>query len=98
MHWLQHFFGYQAGGGNGAYYLFFSGIGSIILPPVLTLAGIVAVFGWRHQCHERRCLRVARFTAGEYRVCRKHHPEGAPDSKTIAERYHLYLGDRPGKG
>jgi len=30
-------------------------------------------------------------------VCHRHHPH-PPAKKTIQERYHLYAGDKPGRG
>lgn len=52
----------------------------------------------RNNCHVNRCWRLGRLQAGEFKVCRRHHPDGAPDVRTIRERYHLHLGQRPGKG
>src|SRR5262249_11034224 len=73
--WLQWFLGFQAGDGNGAHYLFWSGIGSDI--------GEVAILGWlyaflrRHNCEVHGCWRLGRHTtAGGHVVCKRHHPAG----------------------
>ena len=32
------------------------------------------------------------------KVCRKHHPDGHLTAAHVRERYHIYLGGKPGKG
>jgi hypothetical protein len=94
LHWLAHFFGFDAGQGNGAHYLFWSGAGSDLAYLALVWSVV------RHyNCHQPRCWRVGRLPVPgtSYVVCRKHHPS-PPQRDTIAKRYHLYLGDKPGRG
>lgn len=88
---LLHLLGLDSASGTA--YLFWSGFAGD-----LVYLGIFWALFKRHNCHVTRCWRIARFPAGEFRVCRHHHPGGAPTSKTVAERYHLYLGDKPGRG
>ena len=97
MHWLAHFFGFDAGQGNGAHYLFWSGSGSDI--GELAIAGGLAAMVRKHNCHQPRCWRIGRFPVEGtvYTVCRRHHPS-PPGRGTIRERHHLYLGNRPGHG
>jgi hypothetical protein len=94
MHWAAHFFGFDAGQGNGAHYLFWSGAGSD-----LAYFGILFAFLRHYNCHQPRCWRIARLPVQDtpFRTCRKHHPN-PPGRDTIRERYHLYAGSRPGKG
>lgn len=67
----------------GAWYGFWSGFGSIVIPPVLTALPIVFVMLRRHNCHVHHCWRVGRHPSddGLYRVCGKHHPR-VPDRVT----------------
>lgn len=78
LHWLWLHGGLSSG--NSPWYLFPSGIGSIIIPPLITLAGIGVLFWWHHRCEvakPRRCYRYARkTTAAGHRACKHHHPEG----------------------
>lgn len=78
---------------SGPWYGFWSGFGSD-----LAYIGIIWALVKRHNCHVRWCWRIGLYPAGEFRVCRRHHPEGAPSPQRVAERYHLYLGRKPGKG
>lgn len=73
--WQQKTFGFQNGGGNGSHYLFVSGWGSIILPPILNALAFLAVLWWHHQCHVTGCHWYARrkTAAGEL-ACFRHHP------------------------
>lgn len=85
---------------------FWSGFGG----DVALLASILAApfILWRkHDCDARKCARLARHdfkdpeTGLVQHLCRRHHPEEsrkAPTGQEIQERYHLYLGKRPGKG
>ena len=98
MSWLltvAHFFGTRNGDGNSAGYLFWSGAGSD-----LAYVGVGAAFWRQHNCHTRGCWRLARHPVPgtSYVVCRHHHPEGHPTAAHIRDRYHLYMGGRPGKG
>lgn len=97
MHWLWFHLGLSSG--NGAWYLFPSGWGSIVLPPLLNGVVIAAVFWWHHQCHVTGCYWYARRTtaAGE-RACRRHHPDGKVTVADLRSRHHLYLGKQPGRG
>jgi hypothetical protein len=96
--WLERFLGFSSGDGNGAHYLFWSGIGGI-----LERALELAVIGWvllrRHNCHQPRCWRMGRFPVEgtTWTACHRHHPN-PPTKETIQQRYHLYAGRRPGRG
>lgn len=99
MGWLYVHAG--LGDAGGSWYLFWSGIGS----DLTELAFLGALIGaWRrHNCHQRRCWRIGRYKVDAATiVCRRHHPDPEVrrglDSARITERYHLYLGTRPGRG
>ena len=87
-----HFFGIDTT--TGPFYAFWSGAGSD-----LAYLGIIWALVRKANCHERRCLRIGHLPVEgtAYKVCRHHHPE-PPQRGDIQRRYHLYLGDRPGKG
>jgi len=78
FHWLQHFFGFDAGQGNAPHYLFFSGTGSDLSE--LALVGAVFAIVRKHNCHIRHCWRVGRFPVDgtSFTTCSRHHPKGAP--------------------
>lgn len=94
MHWLAHFLGFTAGDGNGSPYLFWSGAGSD-----LAYLGFLYALLRHVNCHQPRCLRVGRLPVDgtPFKVCRRHHP-APPQRETIRKRYHLHLGERPGRG
>lgn len=61
---------------SGRPYAWWSGSGSVILPPLITLAGISALYAWHHQCRERGCVRVVRHAEpGKPRYCHRHPRE-----------------------
>lgn len=104
--WLQHFFGFENGGGNGSHYLFWSGAGSDLAYVSFLWGGVVLYR--RHNCRMRWCWRIGRhdFTAGGVTraLCWRHHPDVKHKQLTrgriadIQERAHLYAGSKPGKG
>ena len=98
--WWQQFLGFSGGDGNGTHYLFWSGFGSIVIPPLLTAVPIMWVLLRRHNCHAKGCWRIGRHQVEgtTYVVCRHHHPDGKPTAAHIRERYHLHLGSKPGRG
>ena len=98
MGWFAHFFGFDAGQGNGAHYLFWSGAGSDIAELAI-IGGLWAMVRQRN-CEVHRCWRLGRHAVEGtgLRVCRKHHPEGHLTAAGVRQRYHLYLGGKPGRG
>jgi hypothetical protein len=97
--WQQRFFGFCNGCGNGSHYLFFSGWGGIFLPPLITLAGIAALWGWHSQCHVSGCYwPTRRVTAANEKACWRHYPHPRRTAADIRRDHHLYLGKQPGKG
>ena len=73
MHWLWFHAGLSSG--NTPWYLFPSGIGSI-LERLVELVVIGGILLRKHNCHSRRCWRVGRFPAvegGGWQYCRRHH-------------------------
>ena len=91
---MAHYFGTD----GGAFYNFYSGIFG-----VLVITGGLLTNAWvnarRHNCHQPGCWRVGRLPVDgtPFVVCHRHHPH-PPVKKTILERYHLYAGDKPGRG
>lgn len=89
---MLHFLGLDDANGTG--YLFWSGVGSD-----LAYVGILWALIRRYNCHQPRCLRLGRFPVEgtAWSACRRHHP-APPRRGSIREQYHLYLGERPGRG
>jgi hypothetical protein len=98
LHWLWAHLG--LGNGNSAWYLWPSGWGSILIPPLLTAAPIVWVLLRKHNCHVHGCWRVGRHPVEgtPFTVCRRHDPAGTVTEAEVRRRYHLYLGKQPGRG
>ena len=91
---MLHFLGLD----GGAWYNFFSGLFGVLVVG-FGLLWNAWVNARRHNCHQPRCWRVGRFPVDGTLLfaCRRHHPH-PPQPETIQQRYHLYLGDKPGKG
>jgi hypothetical protein len=88
--WLYVHAGLQSG--NSPWYLFPSGIGSIIIPPLITLAGVAALWWWHHQCAVHRCYWPARrLTAAGERACFRHHPHPKRSAEDVHEAHHAVL-------
>lgn len=89
--WLLHWLAVHTGtvGEAGPYYGFFSGFGSIILPPFLDGLVFAALFWWHHQCAVHGCWWYARRTtaAGE-RACWKHHPHKKRTADDVHAAHH----------
>jgi len=90
--WLLHVLGVDDV--SGRWYGFWSGFGSD-----LGYAGIIAALVRKHNCHQPRCWRIGRFPVEgtAWSACRRHHP-APPQRGSIREQYHLYLGDKAGRG
>lgn len=87
MIWMQHWAWLGIDNVSGAWYGFWSGIGSDIteLFAALGLFGNFYVLLRRHNCEVHGCFRIVRHqveTTGHL-VCRRHHPEGAPTAEHI---------------
>ena len=97
MWWLTvaHFFGLRNGDADSTGYLFWSGAGSD-----LAYLSIAWTLLRKHNCHAAGCWRIGRHPVEgtTFVVCRRHHPEGKPTPAAIRERWHLYAGDKPGRG
>lgn len=97
--WPQYQFGYRPGDGNSPHYLFYSGFGSIVLPPILTVGGLGLLAWWHGQCQVSGCYWPSRRkTAAGERVCWRHAPHKHRTWAEICEAHHLFLGERPGRG
>jgi hypothetical protein len=83
MHWFLHVFGLDSG--TGPPYLFWSGIGSDLTE--LGLIGVLIGAYRKHNCHVRRCWRLARtpVTGTPYVTCRRHNPLIPNAAPTMAE-------------
>ena len=94
---LVHWTGSDYGAPYGRFvpYDFLSGIfgGSAFLTGAWVLVR-------KNNCEVHRCWRLGRHPVEGtgHRVCRRHNPEGRITAEHVRERYHLYLGSRPGKG
>lgn len=93
---MSHWFGTDSG--NSAPYLFYSGIFGVIVFALGQVATVYAVLR-RNNCHQPRCWRLGRFPVEgtKWTACHRHHP-APPVKETMRERYHLYLGEKPGDG
>jgi hypothetical protein len=84
--WLQHFLGLDSASGTS--YLTWSGSGSVIIPPLITLAGITALYFYHHfTCARPACLRYVRHPGHDgKRHCHRHpapaRPRQVPDRST----------------
>jgi hypothetical protein len=74
-------------------YDFFSGFGSIILPPLLNGLAVGAVFWWHHQCGVTGCYWYARRkTAAGEPACWRHHPEHRRTAADLHAAHHEARG------
>ena len=83
---------------SGRWYAFWSGAGSDI--GELAIVGALFAVVRQHNCEVHHCWRLGRHVVEGtgLRVCRKHHPEGHLTAAGVRQRYHLYLGGKPGRG
>jgi hypothetical protein len=65
---------------SGEWYAFWSGFGGD-----LTIFGAVISLWRKHSCHQKWCWRIGRHPHGDWLLCSRHHPLGAPTSATIAQ-------------
>ena len=95
MGWLAHWLGLDNVAGR--IYAFWSGSGSVVIPPFLSALIILAAFWWHHQCTVHGCYWYARRTtaAGE-RACWKHHPHKKRTAGDIRAAHHAAIA--PGSG
>lgn len=98
-HWIAYATGSYNTPGTPHNYNFNSGFGSVILPPVITVAGAGVLMWWHHQCHVSGCWWYARRqTAAGDRACWRHNPGRRLTADELRRRHHLYLGSKPGRG
>ena len=83
--WLAHVLGMD--NLSGPYYGFWSGAGSDISE--LAMVGALLGLLRKGNCEVHGCWRLGRHTvqATGHRVCRHHHPEGAPTARHITQRH-----------
>lgn len=97
MHWLVHVTGGNSS--TGLIYLELSGFLSIVLPLIVQLIVVAALWGWHNQCQVHRCYWPARRrTAAGDRACWRHAPVTHMTVEQLRERHHLYLGKQAGRG
>ena len=90
VHWIAYATGSYNTSASPHNYNYNSGFGSIIEPPLITLAGVVALFWWHHQCHVGGCFWYARrVTAAGDRACWKHHPENQLSASGMLRRHRV---------
>jgi hypothetical protein len=69
-----------------------SGFLSILLPPLLTLAGIALLWCWHSQCAVHRCYwPTTRRTATGERACWVHHPHPKRTVQDVHEAHYAHL-------
>jgi hypothetical protein len=83
---------------NSPWYLFWSGFFAVTVFTVGIVTNVY-VHVRKNNCHEPRCLRIGRFPVEgtAWVACHRHHPD-PPERDSIREHYHLYTGDKPGRG
>ena len=94
QHWLAHQTGSLNSPGTPPNYNFYSGTGSILIPPLLDGLVFALLFWWHHQCHVSGCLWYARRTtaAGE-RACWRHHPQPERTHQDVLDAHHAATED-----
>lgn len=81
MWWIGHILGLDDV--SGPWYAWWSGVGANV-----GLLGGAFVVVRKHQCHVKRCWRIGRHPAGDFHVCRKHHPGiAAPTAQEVREHW-----------
>ena len=74
---------------SGPAYAWWSGSGSVLLPPILNGFALALVFWWHNQCHVTGCYWYARRkTAAGERACWKHHPRQRRTAGDIHAAHH----------
>jgi hypothetical protein len=88
-HWLEHYLGLTTA--SGPWYSFWSGIGSDF--GELTIVAAVVGLYRHHNCHEKGCWRIGKFSVDgtPYTACRKHHP-ALPDKAAPGDIAHAHAG------
>jgi hypothetical protein len=95
----QHFFGFEAGGGNGSHYLFWSGSGSDLgeLSIVIAIFSLLYAMLRKHNCEVHGCWRIGRHdTAAGHTVCRRHHPDGNLTAEQVVIAHNAALAEQAG--
>lgn len=89
---LGHFFGLDDL--SGAFYGFWSGVGSDI-SELLILGGVIQLYR-RHACHVSSCRRIGKHHVDgtPYVVCAKHHPDVPDGDVTHAAILHAHRQNR----
>ena len=94
MSWWAHLFGLD--NASGPAYLAWSGVVSDAPEILAALAalGALTLIAVHLNCHEPSCRRIGRYpvAGGQWRVCRRHHPDGPPAPGQIARDHHAHLG------
>jgi hypothetical protein len=76
---LWHFLGLDNVAGFA--YAFWSGSGSVIIPPLITLAGLIVIYWWHNNCHEPGCPLIGKHVIDGTRWCHLHHHHARKNSK-----------------
>jgi hypothetical protein len=79
---------------SGPQYGFWSGVGSVILPPLFSISALGAIYLRKHNCHVKGCWRLGHTVPGTaYVACYKHNP-GIVGKKTSLQHIEdAYYGD-----
>lgn len=93
VHLIAHWLGLD--NGSGPVYLAWSGFGGDI-SQLAIIGAVVAVVRHRN-CEVKGCWRMGRHqTAAGHRVCRRHHPDGAPTHRDVIDAHEARKGGLPG--
>ena len=85
--WLYVHFGIN---GSGPWYGFWSGAGSDI--GELAIVGSLLTLVRSRNCEVHGCPRLGRHTtAAGHRVCKRHHPDGAPSAQDVLDAHNAAM-------
>ena len=92
QHWLAYTTGSLNTSGAPPNYNFFSGFGSD-LGELTLIGGLLAVYK-RHNCHVKRCPRIAKHKVDgtPYVVCFRHSPHDVPTHADVLDAHHAARG------
>jgi hypothetical protein len=98
--WLQGFFGFCNGCGNGSHYLFWSGSGSDLAYLSMGAGAISStlILWHRVNCHEPGCWRIGRVHVDDKGTlsCFRHHPDGKPQPGHIRRAHKRHQAAKGG--
>lgn len=84
--WLIRVFGVL--NESSQWYAWWSGSGSVFVPPLISILGIYLLWRWHSRCQIERCVRLSRHDADGHKIC--HHHAGRHKVLTIEHLKHYH--------